>query len=46
MFSRFICVNFIKKGKCTDPSCKLKHVKDIGIFDESSEPSKKDFKPK
>lgn len=26
MFSKFICINFINKGKCNDYSCKLKHI--------------------
>lgn len=30
MFGRFICVNFMKTGKCEDRTCKLSHVDDIG----------------
>ena len=29
MFSRFICINYMKTGKCMDLSCNLQHVTDI-----------------
>lgn len=29
MFSRFICINYMKTGKCTNKSCTLQHVTDI-----------------
>lgn len=36
MFSRFICINYMKNGKCTDPSCKLQHVDDIGSLSKGA----------
>ena len=36
MFSRFICINYMKTGKCTDPSCTLQHVTDIDSMDKGS----------
>lgn len=49
MFSRFICINYMKNGKCTDPSCKLQHVKDIKILNNDEEEVKQEkptMKPK
>jgi hypothetical protein len=36
MFSRFICLNYMKKGKCEDLACKLQHVADIGTLEKGS----------
>ena len=49
MFSRFICINYMKIGKCTDTSCKLQHVKDIKILNNDEEEVKQEkptIKPK
>jgi hypothetical protein len=40
MFSRFICFNFMKTGKCEDPTCTLKHVSDISKLDSTFAPRK------
>ncbi len=41
MFSRFICINYMKTGKCTDKSCTLQHVSTIdGAIDDGSTGSK------
>lgn len=42
MFSRFICINYMKNGKCTDTSCKLQHVKDIKILNNDEEEVKQE----
>ncbi len=42
MFSRFICINYMKNGKCTDSSCKLQHVKDIKILNNDDEEVKQE----
>ncbi len=34
MFSRFICLQYVKEGHCDKGAeCKLKHVSDIGSLD-------------
>lgn len=36
MFSRFICINYMNHGKCTDKSCTLQHVTDIDSMNKGS----------
>jgi hypothetical protein len=44
MFGRFICMTFLKNGKCNNPNCNLKHVKDIASLDKN-ESAKEPEKP-
>ena len=47
MFSRMICMPFLKDGRCNNPSCKLKHVKDIASLESASKAAHtKTSKPK